>query len=219
MPLRPPMFHSPLPSKRCNRLTSKTAIDESPGVQSRREDRTVTVRIIGLGNELVCDDGVGIRIGRLLQTLPLPSTHTVDLRPMIGLDCLEEWDANDAIVIVDAASSGAAPGTVSTLRIEDVSAIAEIPYCSHGFGLAEVLAIAQRLHPDRLPAAIAIVTVEVRRIDRYGTALSPPVQQALTEGICAVLKAAGLPEWQTRARCVAKERADWCPSVLEAIGG
>ena len=49
----------------------------------------MTTRIVCVGNELVSDDGLGIRVGRALQRLPLPAGVEVVFAADIGLDLID----------------------------------------------------------------------------------------------------------------------------------
>ena len=55
----------------------------------------MSTRILCLGNELVRDDGVGIRIGRILMALPLPADVRVELAPQLGFDLLDVMGRQD----------------------------------------------------------------------------------------------------------------------------
>ena len=67
------------------------------------------LRVIGCGNTDRADDGAGILVARRLRELGLDALeHAGD-----GFALLELWHGSDDVVLVDAMSSGALPGTVS----------------------------------------------------------------------------------------------------------
>ena len=76
----------------------------------------MNTRILCLGNELVRDDGVGIRIGRILMSLPLPADVRVELAPQLGFDLLDAVAGAERVILVDAMSTGRAVGTCVTLE-------------------------------------------------------------------------------------------------------
>jgi hydrogenase maturation protease len=148
-------------------------------------------RILCLGNELVRDDGLGIRVGRILKALPLPAGVTVELVPHLGFDLIEVVAGADAIILVDAMSTGQRPGTCVTLdgcAIERYSAGAS---ASHTVGIAELMELAHRLSPSEARASLHFVGVEGLAFDAYGLELSPEVKAAIPDAVDAVLRLLG----------------------------
>ena len=76
--------------------------------------------VVGVGNVLLRDEGVGVWVARALKTRPLPEgVEVVDL----GTSCeslLALTDGVEKLVIVDAMMAGLEPGTVLRLRPEDL---------------------------------------------------------------------------------------------------
>ena len=151
----------------------------------------MSTRILCLGNELVRDDGVGIRIGRVLMELPLPAELRVELAPHLGFDLLDVVAAADHVVLVDAMSTGRKPGTCMTLEgraIERYSAGASL---SHSISIAELMELAHRLAPERAPATLHFVGVEGIAFTDYGTEVTPAVVAAIPEAVDRVLTIVG----------------------------
>lgn len=141
--------------------------------------RSTRTCILGLGNDWASDDGAGPAVVRRLQEHDLGGV-TYRITPYPD-PTLVDWLADvDALIVVDAVSSGAAPGTIHHLDwrpglleargIEQISA--------HGFGLREVLALAESL--GRLPDRVTLWGVEVAATGP-GPELSPPVAAAVDE--------------------------------------
>jgi len=147
--------------------------------------------IICLGNELVGDDGAGIRIGRVFERLDLPDSVDVLIRPNLGLELIELLEEYEQIVIVDAMTSGRTPGTCVRLETEDATGMASCPSCSHSLGIPEILQLVARMQPERAERAVRIVGVEAASIDRFGVGLSEPVKRALPDAVALVLDAVG----------------------------
>jgi hydrogenase maturation protease len=148
----------------------------------------VTTCILGVGNPIACDDGVGIRVALILRTLPLPRNIIVQLRATIAIDVLELLPEYDRIVIVDAMKTGAAAGTCRVLDVAEASALAATPYCCHAIGIAELLRIAHAAAPLRVAPRVVLVGIEAERLQEYGTELSPTVQNALPQAVRLVLE-------------------------------
>jgi hydrogenase maturation protease len=157
-----------------------------------KEDFDVmTTRILCIGNELVHDDGIGIRIGRILMGLPLPADVRVELAPQLGFDLLDTVAGAERVVLVDAMSTGRAPGTCVTLEGRAIERYSTGASASHSISIAELMELAQRLAPDRDPATLHFVGVEGILFTEYGTQLSPEVEAAIPEAVASVLRVIG----------------------------
>jgi hydrogenase maturation protease len=151
-------------------------------------------RILCLGNELVRDDGVGIRVGRILSGLPLPNHVQVEFVPHLGFDLLEAVQGAERLILVDAMHTGRSPGTCITLEGAAIERHATGAAASHTVGIAELIAVAQHLAPGREPASIVFVGIEGQAFDEYGIELTPAVRQAIPEAVTQVLRAIGASE-------------------------
>ena len=111
------------------------------------------LRIIGLGNALRGDDAVGLVVARRVREL-LPGADVLELsgEPAELLDAL--GDGVEHVVLVDAVTSGAPPGTVHRLDASEAAlAVDASSALTHGLGLAETIELGRAL--GRLPRAAA----------------------------------------------------------------
>jgi hydrogenase maturation protease len=177
----------------------------------------MAVRVVCLGNELVSDDGIGIRVGRVLRALSLPEGVSVEMHPHVGIEMLELLHADEHLILVDATVTGASPGTCRTLVVDEIEALAQRPVCCHGLGVAEVLAAARRLDPERVPLSVRLVGVEAQVLDRFGTALSPALRDALPAAVHEVLRCLGADEALLQLGEREAERwKDWEPNPIDS---
>jgi len=168
----------------------------------------MNTRILCLGNELVHDDGVGIRIGRILMDLPLPADVRVELAPQLGFDLLDAIAGAERVVLVDAMSTGRAPGTCVTLEGRAIERYNSGASASHSISIAELMELAHRLAPERDPATLHFVGVEGILFTEYGTLLSPEVEAAIPEAVASVLRVIGADAELVAAGKVASSAAD-----------
>jgi hydrogenase maturation protease len=190
---------------------------------SRQDDRFDTeawtallpARVICLGNELARDDGVGVRMGRILQSLPLPAHVVVRLCPQIDLDLIDELLTAQQFVLCDATRMGLVPGTVTVDDWQCAASLSRQPYCCHGIGLSDLISIAAELDPGHARWKVHLVGVEARTIDEFGVQLSESVQAALPRAIGEVLKILSAPE-QLLPLAEAAAKRTRAPSVLDA---
>jgi hydrogenase maturation protease len=136
------------------------------------------VLVLGLGNLLLGDDGVGLR---LLEDLRDESGEAGGVEFVDGgtqgLALLGYLAERPAVLILDAVGLGEAPGTVHVL---DESSIAQMrtraAATAHEGNALEVLAMARLL--GQAPGRVRIVGVEPAVV-RTGIGLSPAVESAL----------------------------------------
>jgi hydrogenase maturation protease len=167
----------------------------------------MSTRILCLGNELVRDDGVGIRIGRILMELALPDDVQVELAPQLGFDLLDAVAGSDRIVLVDAMTTGRAPGTCEILDGRAIERFRACAPASHSIGIAELMELAHRLAPDRQPATLHFVGVEGASFCDYGMELSPEVTAAIPTAVDGILGLLGASEELRVAGRAASARA------------
>jgi hydrogenase maturation protease len=132
--------------------------------------------IIGVGNEFRQDDGAGIAVARRLKSLGMPSVRIAELGGE-GTELLDLFHEAESVIIVDATSSGAEPGTVHCFDLY----ITALPHglarsSSHSFGVAEAIELARTL--GQLPEACLVYGIEGKAFD-YGNELSPEVTSAV----------------------------------------
>ena len=144
------------------------------------------VLLLGLGNDILCDDAIGLRVAREVRRR-LDSTagiEVVDTEEM-GLALLDFIIGHQEVVIVDAAETGQAePGFVHELGISDLKCLrAGAP---HSLGLGEAIALG-RVLGMQVPKRVKILAVEVEDARTLGTQLTPRLQAAFPQIVEQVL--------------------------------
>jgi hydrogenase maturation protease len=128
--------------------------------------------VLGIGNRFRSDDGVGPLVARRL------AARGVACQELSGEGALlmDAWRAAGHAVLVDAALSGAAPGTIHRFDAMTTTVPAGLfHYSSHQFSVAEAIEMARIL--GRLPAQMTVYGIEGRNF-AYGEILSPEVAAA-----------------------------------------
>jgi hydrogenase maturation protease len=134
--------------------------------------------VIGAGNEWRGDDGAGLAVARRLRT-ELPSSVCVIEHSGEGASLMDSWRGDDSVTVVDAAKSGAPPGTIHRFTFPAEPLPDGIFGCSsHSFGIAEVIQIAVALH--RMPRDMVLYGIEGLDF-ADGAHLSPAVELAVAE--------------------------------------
>ena len=141
------------------------------------------VLVLGVGNLLMGDEGVGIHVLRTLeQETPVPGVRLLD-GGTGGINLLRELDGAQDIVMIDATRDGRPAGTITFLQ---PLCVGELPrgLGAHDFGLKDLFAAAALLgHFPR----IHLYTISVVEVRPMCTELSPAVAAAVPEVVQTVM--------------------------------
>ena len=147
--------------------------------------------ILGLGNDLLGDDAVGIIAARRLSEIVGGRIDIIECN-LAGMALLDVLVGYDRVIILDAMHSGNnPPGTVIEMVIDDLR---PIPGMSpHYAGLPEVIAIGKNLGLD-VTGEILMLAVEIPECLTIGGTLSKPVAASLNELVNRAIHR--LREWE-----------------------
>jgi len=143
---------------------------------------TPRVLLLGVGNFLMGDEGVGIHVVQQLETQPpLFGVRVLD-GGTGGINLLLEFDGVRDIVMVDATIDGRPAGTITLLQPKRV---ADLPrgLGAHDFGVKDLFAASALL--GAMPS-IHLYTISVEEIVPMCTELSPAVAAAVPEVVHAM---------------------------------
>ena len=129
--------------------------------------------ILGIGNLLLSDEGVGVHVARALAQRELPPDVSVVEAGTAFLDVLPDIEKADRILLVDAMEGGGAPGSVYRVPFEQCRH-PDMLASLHGFDMSRVLFMAGN---NRNPE-VTVFGVEPAKIE-WGTEVSPAVQRTL----------------------------------------
>jgi hydrogenase maturation protease len=137
--------------------------------------------LLGLGNPLLRDDSVGLKVAQLLRPLLVDQPDvTVDEDYWGGLRLMERMIGYDHAIIIDAIISGAKPGTVHVLSPEDMPT--QRSMSAHDVNLSTALAVGREAGAS-LPCDdhIMLIGVEAADVQTFDEELSTEVKAALPE--------------------------------------
>jgi hydrogenase maturation protease len=141
--------------------------------------------ILGLGNALLADEGVGVEV---IRRLKVELAHGDDLRFLDGgtlsFTLARAIADSRRLIVVDAAALGAAPGTVRVFEGDAVDRQLRTPgKAVHEVSLADLMDMA-RLTAS-LPERRALVGIQPSKID-WGVHLTPTLEAAVPTAMAAV---------------------------------
>jgi hydrogenase maturation protease len=151
--------------------------------------------ILGFGNPILTDDGVGIRIAQELEQ-EFPDL-TVVATSEAGLSLLEEVTGYDRLIIIDSIRTGKGkPGELYQLGLEDLKPASDFS-SSHGLDIATAFKLGEKMgYP--MPEQLSIYAVEVKDNTTFGENCTQEVAQSIPFIVRQIIKEEGL--WKISSR-------------------
>ena len=138
--------------------------------------------LIGLGNPIVGDDGIGIKVVDFIQnTLSLPdSVEVIGDVSVGGIGLVELFKGYDKIILVDSIQTGNHPkGTVVTLKPDDFASALHISDY-HNMDFFTALEFCKKVHDD-IPEEITILGIEIINVLEFSDELSKELKSKFDE--------------------------------------
>jgi hydrogenase maturation protease len=137
------------------------------------ERKSLSILVLGIGNLIMSDDGIGVRVIQLLtERYRFPAGVTLLDGGTLGLDLLPRLEGVERLLVVDAVDIGKAPGTLARLAGNDVPIVLETKVSPHQMGVKDLLAVA--MLQGFAPREMILWGVQPERIE-MGMELSPAV--------------------------------------------
>ncbi len=159
-------------------------MDELPAVLQAKETgvHRSDVLVLGLGNPILGDDGVGWRVAESVRsaTATNPRAAEVDCAALGGLTLMERMLGYRRVVVVDSMWTGAHPeGSVTVFTLDDLpNPGAGHTTAAHDTSLATALQTAQ-LMGAVVPDRVEVVAIETQACYDFSEMLTPAVESAV----------------------------------------
>lgn len=169
-----------------------------------------TILVLGLGNTLLSDDGVGVHV---VMSIERSAGAEVGIAYVdggtIGLNLLPDVEAAGGLILVDASEIGAAPGTVAVFEGAAMDAqLGGKKRTAHEVAASDLIATAKMLgHCPDLRALVAIQPASVS----WGLEPTEPVRAAIPEACAAVRSLTARWRAMPGLHPVSEPRASVCP--------
>lgn len=152
--------------------------------ESEPVKRIPRIVIIGVGNLLQKDEGIGIHAVKALQEMQLPDNVTT-IDGGTSPDILACTRAGDKLIIVDAARAGGEPGAIYRFQPADLNEEAGAALSVHELGVPQNLRL--MLLSGSEPSEVVIIGIEPKEIE-WGTELTPELEKKIPEIISVILR-------------------------------
>ena len=143
--------------------------------------------VLGWGNPILSDDGVGIKVAQeVKEKLSYPQI-TVAETSTAGLSLLDSIVGYDKVIIIDAVQTKEGnAGQIYRMGLQDFSSTKHFS-SPHQINLATALELGKMLNLA-MPQKITIFAVEAKDITNFSEKCTPEVEQAIPEVVKMVLK-------------------------------
>ena len=145
-----------------------------------------SIVIVGIGNILFKDEGVGCYAGKYLESNYdfFPAVEIID-GGTLGFKLMTYYQSYDKVVIIDTVSAKGAPGTVCRLSAEELMGLGTERQTAHEVEVVEMLEICSLL--DRM-AEVSVIGMLPEDIESVNIGLTKSIADAFPALIAETLK-------------------------------
>ena len=139
--------------------------------------------ILGVGNPILCDDGVGIHVAKQLKQYINDPDVIIDEALTGGMNLLDQLLGYDKAILIDAVrAKNANHGEVKRFSLNDISSVHS---CNpHDVSLVEALKMAEKLGENRIPREIIIIGILLKEMScEFGEQLSSKIAAAVPKAV------------------------------------
>ena len=141
--------------------------------------------VIGIGNLLLMDEGIGVHTINELEKHDLPESIEIYDGGTGGFKLIDLMQGAARVIFIDAVETGKAPGSVTIFSAEEVHSLYnKKKYSLHDTDLMEIIKMTEMLGN---PPMIEIVGIQPKTIN-YGTTLSKELTELMPNIINTVLR-------------------------------
>jgi len=143
------------------------------------------ILVLGIGNLVMRDDGVGVRVVQELQrSFHFPENVKVVDGGTLGLDLLPLLEDASHLILVDAVETGEKPGSLIRLTGQELPIALQTKLSPHQMGLKDLLAVSELM--GHSPAEMVLIGVQPGSAE-MGAELTAEVEDILEEVTAKVL--------------------------------
>lgn len=149
------------------------------------EQSSIRTLVLGVGNLLMSDEGVGVHVIRqLIERYRIPEEIQILDGGTLGLDLLYYLEGVENVLIIDAVETGEAPGTIIRMDGDEVPAFLSIKMSPHQIGIPDMLAAAKL--KDLFPQKLTLFGIQPESIV-ISMELSPTIALTIDQIIDVVI--------------------------------
>lgn len=140
--------------------------------------------VLGIGNPLLGDDGIGFHIAQELATQIKDENIDVKDTSVDGLNLLELIIGYDKVIIIDAImAKGGKVGEIYKLRPEDLVETVHFTTSPHNANLAMVIEIGRKILAEQMPGEIVVFAVDIKPVPKFTEEMTEKVRAAIPKAV------------------------------------
>jgi len=148
-------------------------------------DKKKDILVLGIGNTMLRDEGIGVRVAEKMMKMSLPPEVEVMDGGIKGLDLLYFIEGRKKVIVVDAVKADAPPGTLFRFTDNDLAAKRGTLRSAHGIDFSDVIALAR--FTGTKPAEVIFLGIEPADLS-VSLELSPKIEEMIPVLINLVMK-------------------------------
>ena len=142
------------------------------------------ILILGIGNILLRDEGVGVRVIERMQEITLPDDVELVDGGTAGADLLDVLAERKKVIVIDAVLADCEPGTVLRFTVDDLTQPDGVGMSLHELGLGEALKMTKQL--GCAPQDVVVFGIKPRDLS-CGLELSEEISASIPKVVELVL--------------------------------
>jgi len=150
----------------------------------KRQKNPKDILIVGVGNILLGDEGVGIHVIRELANQDLPDNVEILDMGVAPFSLLPYIPGRKKVIIIDAVKAGGKVGSVYKFPADEIERRKDKFFSLHQIGIGDILAF---LKPEEIPEEVVVIGIEPGEI-KWGMELSPCIKDKIPQLIELILK-------------------------------
>jgi hydrogenase maturation protease len=163
----------------CAGLRGSAAKKVFEGEEAVTEKKPILV--LGVGNILLKDEGVGVHVARRLMDIDLPPQVEVVDGGTAGFDLLDDIEGREKVVVVDTVKGGKPPGTIYRMTTEDIEETPKSRLSLHDIDMTDLLKLADLFKIEK--PDIVVIGVEPKDMLTASLELSPEIEAQIPKVI------------------------------------
>lgn len=142
------------------------------------------ILVLGIGNILLRDEGVGVRVIERMQQIPLPEDVELVDGGTAGADLLDVLADRRKVIVIDAVEADCEPGTVLRFSADDLTEPDGVGMSLHELGLGQALKMTKQLGSE--PKEVVVFGIKPKDIS-CGLELSEEIAASVPKVVELVL--------------------------------
>jgi hydrogenase maturation protease len=144
--------------------------------------------VLGIGNDILGDDAVGIHIARELARQVSPAQADVRETGATGLNLIEMITGYDRLIVADAILTNlkTGAGKIHRLELKDLNET-DGSITPHEAGLRNTIELGKQLFPGLMPETVVIFGVQIQDVSEISIEMSPKVKAAMPKVVKMIL--------------------------------